>query len=243
MKKLLIGAAMALLSFTATADFTSAEMAEHLNKSTGELLSPRGGPMCTATKIAPRQWLTAGHCIAYDVKIETANGDYLFPQSWTVGVSKKGDNIRREDWAIINTTTEAKDVPALELACGEDIYAGQKVAYVGFPYSVERGYFEGYITSVRKSTKPWNNADWIIDIRAAGGASGAALVDMKSGQVLGVLTEGVTSPRNPFYLTAAESVQNVDSCKDWNRKMHHWEGQGEKPFIPTDNNNNFVDWT
>jgi len=206
--------ALAAISCSAKAEYTAAEMAEKLNASVAELQTGQG--WCTATKIGHRKWLTAGHCVTRNGKLVTEEG-YLYPRSITVSVSEKEDGKRLEDWAIMNTATDYDTVPALELGCSEELYQGMPVAYLGFPAGADRAFMQGYISSVRKVRGGYNDADWVIDVPVAGGASGSAIVSMETGRIIGVLTEGVYSQRTGFFLAAAESIRNLDTCEDLNR--------------------------
>ena len=210
------------------AELSRAEFAEQLGKSVAHYGAAKGNGWCTATKIGPRAWLTAGHCIDFDTRLKTHDGTYLFPRSITLSVSEKSDGKRNEDWAILHVTTDSPTSPALTLACGEDIYQGQSVAYFGFPGGVKKGYFEGYISSVHTINSRGNDADYVIDIPVAGGASGSALVDRKTGAIIGVITEGVYTRRTGFFMAAAESAQNIDMCKDWNESIRDY-GESEDP--------------
>lgn len=222
----LLGAVLFCASVTVArgAEIPARELAEKLDASTAHLYQ-NGRSQCTATKIGEREWLTAGHCAAFGLKLELSDGTYLWTRSLTVAVSEKADGRRLEDWAILHTTEYSPDTPALELACGEKIYQGQPIAYFGFPHPTEKSYLQGYIASVRKVRTSYNDSDWVIDVPAAGGASGSAIVDRNTGKIIGVLTEGILGDRQSvgFYLTGAESVQNLDQCEDWNKAMEEWD--------------------
>lgn len=225
------------------------EFADQLGKSVGHYGAAGGKGFCTATKIGPREWLTARHCVDFDTKIETSSGEYIWPRSITFTVAKKKDGGRREDWAILHVAQDTPDVPSLTLGCGDELHQGQGVAYFGFPAGVTKGYFEGYVSSVHKVAARGNAADFVIDIAVAGGASGSALVDRSTMRILGVITEGVYSSRTGFYLAAAESVRNIDECKVWLESQDK-EGAVKRPFVrllPEEADlppgNDPVDWT
>jgi S1-C subfamily serine protease len=208
------------------APFSPAEMAIRLSASTAEL---RG---CTATKIGARMWLTAGHCINADSRVETLNG-YLYPRSITVALQDKDGN-RKEDWAIVNTSTEDRTIPTLPLGCNDTIYPGMPVAYLGYPGQTDRAFIMGYVSTMRQVRNYGrNNADWVLDLPVAGGASGAAVVSMDTGNIVGIVTEGVAAPRTGFFMAAAESVKNLDWCEDENARMKHQDDDvDETDVIP-----------
>jgi hypothetical protein len=208
------------------APFSPAEMAIRLNASTAELNG------CTATKIGSRMWLTAGHCIHANTRVETLNG-YLYPRSITVALQDKNGN-REEDWAIVNTSTEDRSIPTLHLGCNDTIYPGMPVAYLGFPGHTDRAFIMGYVSTMRQVRNGGrNNADWVLDLPVAGGASGAAVVSMDTGNIVAIVTEGVTAPRTGFFMAAAESVKNLDWCEDFNARLQHQEDDvDENDVIP-----------
>ena len=188
-------------------------MARLLDGSVG-LLQVGGGP-CTATKIGDSMWLTAGHCASTSAKIETAN-TYLYPRSMTIATQDKTEGARKEDWAIINTAGEDEQVPALPLGCNDAVYPGLPVAYLGYPAGADWAVIMGFVSTMRKVRGGRNNADWVLDLPVAGGASGSAIVSMETGNIIAVLTEGVYSQRTGFFMAAAESVRNLDWCEDDN---------------------------
>ena len=192
-------------------DFTPAEMAIKLNASTAEY----GG--CTASKIGEQMWLTAKHCVRSS-RIETETG-YLYPRSVTLAWQDKTGG-RKEDWAIVNTATADRSIPALQLGCNDSVYPGMPVAYLGFPGKTDRAFIMGYVSTMRQVRNGGaNGADWVLDLPVAGGASGAAIVSMHTGHIIAIVTEGVTSARTGFFLAAAESVKNLDWCEDYNAHL------------------------
>ena len=225
MWKALTTAIAAALIFTSAhaAEITPAEMAITLDKSVA--LLNLGGGYCTATKIAPRQWLTARHCITSSMKIETEK-TYLYPRSVLMTVEDKTEGSRNEDWAIVNTADEDESVPSLPLGCNDTVYAGMPVAYLGYPADVDRAFVMGHVSSMKRARNYVNDADWVMNMVVAGGASGSALVSMDTGNIIGIVTEGLSSPRTGFFMTGIESVRNLDWCQDYNENLQYQEEDG-----------------
>lgn len=223
-------AAALLFTSAQAAEYSPAEMARKLDASVA--LLDLGQGHCTATKVAPKTWLTARHCIGAGLKIETAR-QYLYPRSIVLAWQEKKGGNRSEDWAIINTQEADDSVPSLSLGCNETIYPGMAVAYLGYPAGVDRAYVQGYISSIRRVRYGGNQADWVIDMTLAGGSSGSAIVSMATGNILGVLTEGTLSSRTGFFMSAAESVKNLDWCEDYNKNIQH-QGDDTGPALDLD---------
>ena len=217
-----------LLLATGVRALTPGEMAIKLDQSVAEL-NVRGGH-CTTTKIGAKMWLTARHCIRDGLKIETEQG-YLYPRSVLIAMQDKSGS-RTEDWAIINTSTEEKGVPALQLGCNDTVYPGMSVAYLGYPAAADRAFLLGYVSTLNKlRNNGRNDADFVVDLPAAGGASGSAIVSMDTGNIIGILVEGVAG-RSGFFLAAAESIKNLDWCEDYNEQLklqEDMDGEEEDP--------------
>jgi len=212
--------------------YTPAEAAALLSPSVFSFGTTRG-TFCTATKIAPKQYLSALHCaqdLATNWRLESVDGEYAFIRSVLASVGEKtGGGKHREDWAILMATSE-NDAPSLPLGCGDPHYVGEPVAYMGFPESLERAFGVGYISTMQPGER--NNADIFVDLPVAPGASGSAIISLDNGHILGVLTEGVLSRRTrEFYMVGVESIESVDQCEDWKGVMKQWETILDDPFF------------
>jgi hypothetical protein len=120
---------------------------------------------------------------------------------------------------------------------------------MGFPESMDRAFGKGYISTLEQGEQ--NNADFFIDVPVAPGASGSAIISLETGHIIGVLTEGVVNTRTrEFYLTGVESIEHLDACEEWARRIRFWEKQAEDDgWMPkpadagTTVRDEFVDWT
>ncbi len=176
-----------------------------------------GSNLCSASKIGPATFLTAAHCARglrdnYRIERSGSRWGYQFIKSITITVSEKKNGRRSEDWAVLHASTEDEEITALELACSEEIYLGMPVAYAGFPAEVDFAFGIGYVASVnRVDNSGRNDADFVVDLQAAPGASGSPVISLVSGKIIGILTEGVFSGRVPF-LVGIESIKGLDLC-------------------------------
>jgi V8-like Glu-specific endopeptidase len=199
----------------AVAGMTAKEAAEKLEQSV-VAVTYKGDTICTAAKIGPGQFLTALHCLAKGEKLVMPNGRILKIRSALVGFEGKpmthGVSGRDEDWAILNTTDDDQYVPALELACTEEAYLGQAVAYMGFPWPTQLMFGLGHVTTVAPMDVNGPNMDIGTDVPAAPGASGSPVISMDTGKILGVLTEGIRGAHREVFVVGIESVKNMDAC-------------------------------
>lgn len=171
---------------------------------------------CTATKIAPNTYLTAKHCLPNDswgnaTSIRVVHKDYEYHYVSTVQypVESEWD----QDWAILYTSTDNKDIPSITLSCSEKLYKGQRVAFVGHPGIFTYAYREGYISTLVKPRGDWYRQpgmDFSADMQSEGGASGSAVISLKTGQIIGVLVEGVRGTS----ITGMEAIRNLSLCRE-----------------------------
>ena len=194
---------------------TARQVAETLGN-TAVAVTYQGSTICTAARIGPSQFLTAKHCLVDGQAIELPNGRRLKVKSALVAQEIKdsvaGRAGRDEDWAIINTVEDEPTVQILVLACGEEPYLGQEVAYAGFPHPTQYALGLGRVTSIKPVLERANNLDYVMDVAAAPGASGSPVISLDTGAVIGILTEGVFSRFGPF-MVGFESIQNLDACE------------------------------
>ena len=194
------------------------EAAELLSLSVVEMTTG-GAQNCTASKIGPATFLTAAHCaraLKDNYRVEHGSA-YQYIKSITITVSEK-DYKRAEDWAVLHATTVNEDLKTLSLGCSEDIYLGMPVAYAGFPGPVDFAFGAGRVASIKKTRYSDNDADFAIDVQAAPGASGSPIISLDTGNIIGVLTEGIYARRAGAFLIGVESVKSLDLCEDADQK-------------------------
>lgn len=231
-------AALLLTTAVSAADLTTSEAAKLLTDTTYWFgtTGSKGG-FCTASKIGPSQYITARHCaegLSNDFRLISPKGNYVFIRSVLVSTSDKQDGKRWEDWAILNSS-RASDAPSLFLACSEPVTVGMGVAALGYPEGLSKAFVTGYVSTMEKG-RARNQASFFADLPLAPGASGAPLISMTNGHLIGVVTEGVFNTRTTeFYMAGIESIESTDICEDWARRMKHYDEMGENDsFIPVE---------
>jgi len=168
--------------------------------------------------IGDKLFLSAGHCAGIFVsgngRIRSKEGyDWVGVKSFTLTTQKKADGKRYEDWLLLNSTDNLDGVEPLTLGCTDTVYVGMPIAYAGYPAPIEYGMGLGHIMSVNPVHTYFNNLDFVIDVHAAPGASGSPVINLETGHVIGVLTEGVPS-RVGFFAVGIEHISNLDLCDE-----------------------------
>lgn len=215
MMKYVLGALLSLcLSVPAMADLTKKQAADLLYNSTVAVLFGGSEPGCSASKIGPGAFLTARHCIDPTMKFLTKSGQILTPRSVYAGMEKKKDGKRYEDWAIVYTSQDDTSIPVLPLGCERDIYLGMDVAYGGYPVPTRYTLAFGAVVSIGPLYSQGNNADYVMDIAASPGSSGSPVISMETGEVVGILTEGVFADRAGVWAIGFESIKSLDVCSE-----------------------------
>lgn len=169
--------------------------------------------ICTASKIGKMAFLTARHCVSNlsaNYRVEK-DFEYQYVKTLIVTVSSKRRN-RKEDWAILKMTSENTKLWSLKIGCTEDIYLGMPVAYAGYPEPIDFAFSSGQVTSINPSNARNANADFTVDLAAAPGASGSPVISLDTGNIIGILTEGVYSRRIGAFMVGIESIRNIDLC-------------------------------
>ncbi len=220
MKKFFVTLIMSLaLLSSAHAEMTPKEAAVHLEKSVVALKKSWGDPFCTGFKIDVKTYLTANHC-ARSIDSNTRlvsnfSNDYLYVRSVIRTTQEKNSGNRDEDWAILNTSTENEELSSLVLGCDEEVYLGMPIAYAGYPAPMDFAFGIGTVMSLNKVSNSRNDLDFIVDVQAAPGASGSPIISLDTGNVIGVLTEGVSSSRRGAFGVGIEHIANLDICEDY----------------------------
>jgi hypothetical protein len=218
----------------------------------------RGDKVCSASKIGPRSFLTARHCVV-DLAAIMPNKERtvrlqrsktwltVLPASVEVGM------LKGEDWAVFHTYSDTPDIPMLQLGCGEEVELGDRMVTAGYPTIFNKVIVTGLVASVEEIDhylKDEVGSEFWVDFPSGGGASGSPVISLKTGKITGILVEGVRTPA----LTGIESVDVLSICVI--RKMardaalengavenfldkDEWEN---KPFIPEPPQGT-IDWT
>ncbi len=228
MKKVFALLALMLFATPAMADLTRYEAVDILTKGTavGQRWSTK---LCTVWKYADRQFATAKHCSGTfnsrtQIK-QSHNYDYVYVQSITIPVDDDKEGSKREDWMTFRTKDTMDEMVALPLGCGDEMKIGEQVAVGHYPaglnFSVSFGHIMTFdITSGR------NNAVIAIDAHAAPGSSGSPVISMETGNVIGILIEGIVS-RFGAFAVGLENINNTDMCEGWDKE----EGEGTREII------------
>ncbi len=171
---------------------------------------------CTAFKIGVKKFLTARHCSqGVDSNTKIVHGSFSqFIRSALVTLQEKPSGSRKEDWMILNATYVNPDTETLTLGCDDDLYLGMPVAYGGYPRPLNFTVGFGRVISLEKADNYKNNLDFVIDVHGAPGASGSPVINLDTGNVIGILIEGVSETRAGAYAIGIESITNLDICED-----------------------------
>ena len=157
--------------------------------------------LCTATAIDRDHGrtiiLTAYHCMQRGVSYLINFGDnHLRPLAvwkiphYEVDADKhpRRFNEPKTDMALFIMAGD--DVPVVPLAQAGDKPYGAKVAMVGFPLGLSKIMYEGIVAG--RFDRPGDDAAGyiLLQIFGAPGSSGSAVVDVASGEIIGVLVAG-----------------------------------------------------
>ena len=212
--KRFISALLAILFFAtpAMADISKKKAADMLYNATVAVLYSGNEPGCSASKIGPGTFLTAKHCVSPEMRLRTKSGQLLTPRSVHMGLERKTDGKRYEDWAIVYTDQDDTSTFVLPIGCYAPVYLGLDVAYGGYPSPTKYSLAFGNILTIGPLYSRGNNADYGMDIAASPGASGSPVISMETGEIIGILTEGIFSERSGFWAIGFESIKNLDVC-------------------------------
>ena len=214
-------AAFFMLIGAAAADISVKEAVSSLSSST-VVLESNGSKVCTASKIGPSTYITAGHCIwgATDSKFRiNKDYDYHYVKSVTFSVLSNNDGASYEDWAILNTSSDNKDRPALVVSCEDEPRLGLPVATMGYPNPAKKEVFGmGYISSIGSIDSYSSNTEIIVDVPGNPGASGSPIISMESGKVVGILIEIAVGHAIGSTMTGITSIDTVGLCPEKEKK-------------------------
>lgn len=188
---------------------TPSQAYDILDKSVVEYTLFPGESMCTATNVAHGVYLTARHCIR-DVDtsyIVNKNGDFV-----SVIDTKLSDD---KDWAIIYTLADPEHVVPLPIDRDfGDLKVGDRIAYLGYPFPLTRYYSEGIVANVTRDYRGRTHLpDEVIlpltSLRGGPGSSGSAIIDMRTGHIIGVLSTGIHSSEGAVLGVGVTSIEDL----------------------------------
>lgn len=206
--------------------------------------------LCSATAIDRQHGktviLTAYHCVRKDVTYLINFGDNRYRSvyvwqvpSYEIDEKKypRGYNQPKADMALF--LMEGQDIPVVPVATNDNVPSGSKIAMVGYPLGVAKISYEGIVAG--KLNRPGSEMDGylLLQIFGAPGSSGSAVVEAKSGEIVGVLvasqsTFGAGLPvifATPVsYVSALRIVPGADGSQG-EREIDptHSSGEGERP--------------
>ncbi len=142
------------------------------------------------------------------------------------------------------------DVPIVQWGDSTKLGVGDPVLLAGFPYGtqlfrmaqtnrgvVQPSFFDGVISAIIPATKPSETRLLQISAAVAGGISGGAVIDIRTGGVVGMVTSGLTGPQGYLHpVTYAipseiiypytrritfQTTGGVRGIDDWRRRLVH----------------------
>ena len=204
-------AGLFILISPAQAELTRYEAVEALTEGTA-VIQRWSSKLCTTWKARERVFVTAAHCrrsITDSVQIKRSTDfGYTYIKSYTVPVEEKS-NGKKQDWMILHTLSVMEDMVALPLGCGDGVKIGMSVAVGHYPAGLNFSVSFGHVMTMDVTSG--GNAVIAMDAHAAPGSSGAPVISMDTGRVIGILIEGLVSRFGAFAI-GLESIDNVDLC-------------------------------
>jgi hypothetical protein len=164
---------------------------------------------CTAFKVAPAAYLTAGHCVETNV-----SRDFLRVGSRRLFIRryiKPSDP--KDDWTIIKTGYNDPSLRAINVGCDEKIYLGMPVAYAGYPSPLDLTMVMGRVISILPTRGEWSRSDFVLDTPGNRGVSGSPVISLNTGNVIGIVIEGL-GDRTHRYAMGVNSIKNTSLCRE-----------------------------
>jgi hypothetical protein len=194
--------------------------------------------LCTATVIDADGHdyiaLTAGHCILPEIR--EANAYYISDIVEDEPVLRhakilKAENDDRYDYALIEFTSN-KDYPVVSLNGEEDTVPaiGTELLNVNFSYGLGKQVVHGVVTSGLVNVEDLKKR-YLTTLQTGPGASGSAIVDAKTGKIVGVLELGF--PRSAMGAGAIPTGKNLANfIEDESAGLAEKPAVGEPPQPP-----------
>jgi len=181
---------------------------------------------CTATNIQETKdgsyfALTAKHCMADEMFIQlAANSNTPFYRATKI---IEGDDA---DFAVVQYSPGSKQ-PVIPIGTEKLSSVGDAILYVGEPMDLGKLLFHGYIAQQQVADElatahPGWRHSMGLQLPAAGGSSGSAIIDPKQEAIIAVLVGIVTPPNGGVLVTIAVPVSDIrHSIDDYNRGVRH----------------------
>jgi V8-like Glu-specific endopeptidase len=174
---------------------------------------------CSATLVAPKILLTAGHCMPDQNRCEeiylmfgfhvNAPGEYMKTVAAKDVYRCKKLLARaqnsQQDFALIELDREVTDRKPVEIGNDEVVRRGDQVRLIGYPDGIPSKVVSG--ATVR-------SADWgkfVSNVDAFKGNSGSGIFSEKSGKLVGVLFMG----NNDYVNNVGRGCREATVCRDW----------------------------
>lgn len=164
--------------------------------------------------------LTAKHCVdgsqEYFISIDAeSNTPFYRAEKVLVGIDA--------DFAVVSYNPGSEQ-PVIPIGTNKLTSVGDAVLYIGEPMNLDKILFHGYIAQQRVAKSIQGNG-WTynigLQIPAAGGSSGSAIIDPKQEAIIAVLTTIVIPRNGGSILTTAVPVSEIrQALRDYNNGRH-----------------------
>jgi hypothetical protein len=212
---ILVWGAVALSLFMAASNkghdhLTTEEAFSVLDQSVVEYTYAVGENMCSATMIGENTYISAAHCKIDNLPMYIVNDDLDF-----VAVDRVDASVTR-DWMIIYTKEDVPGVVPIAVSCSTDPwYIGMPVAYLGYPWPLDRYYSEGIIVNLEyyrgvPEDHPLNIP--LTSLNGGPGSSGSGIIDLRTGELIGVLSTGLPGSRGHILGVGITPITEIPQC-------------------------------
>lgn len=212
---LLAGCCLLSVRPATAASLTNYEAVDVLSKGTA-VMQRWSSKFCTVWKAQEKVFVTAGHCrssVNTSVQIkQSGKYDYTYIKSISLPISSQKGGGKDEDWMVLHTEDVMDDMVALPIGCGDELKMGEPVAIGHYPAGLDFSVSFGHIMTLDVDNNR-SNAVIATDAAAAPGSSGAPVISMETGRVIGMVIEGIVS-RFGAFAVGLESVENLDLCEN-----------------------------
>ena len=171
---------------------------------------------CSTWKVADKTFVTAKHCasgINSNITVRQLGDtwDSSTVRSVTIPIGSDKEGNKDQDWITYTIHDTMKDMVALPRGCGHELKIGEPIAIGHYPAGLNFSVSFGSVITLDTDLGRRSNAVIAIDGAAAPGSSGAAVISMETGKVIGIIIEGIVSRFGAFAI-GLESVDNFYLC-------------------------------